>query len=202
MDGAQRTPSGRRVINGSPEPTYRQPDVPQQQQAPASSATLASAPQASLRPALTGHHEEAKQKKTSKRLKLPLIILGLLVILGAGGFFGWSALQSNSSAIDTGKYQAVFFTNGQVYFGKLSSISTEQLRLTDVYYLQTNSTTDSENPQETTTDQSDVQLIKLGDEIHGPEDEMIISKDQVLFYENLKDDGKVSQSIKQYKSTN
>lgn len=44
-----------------------------------------------------------------------------------------------------------------------------------------------------------MQLIKLGDEIHGPEDEMILSKDQVLFYENLKTDGKVAQSIEKYK---
>ena len=43
---------------------------------------------------------------------------------------------------------------------------------------------------------------KLGQEIHGPEDEMIISKDHVLFYENLKSDGKVSQSIEQYKKAN
>lgn len=28
---------------------------------------------------------------------------------------------------------------------------------------------------------------------------MIISKDQVLFYENLKTDGKVTQSIKKFK---
>ena len=67
------------------------------------------------------------------------------------------------------------------------------------FYLQTKTTTASGNPQ-TTSDQSatDVQLIKLGSEIHGPNDEMIISKSQVLFFENLKKDSKVSTSIDQY----
>ena len=105
--------------------------------------------------------------------------------------------------IDSSKYQAVFFTNGQVYFGKLKNQGSDYLHLSDVYYLQTNADATSENPQQSTsTDQGNVQLIKLGDEIHGPEDEMIISKDQVLFYENLKTDGKVSQSIQEYKNSN
>jgi ABC-type Zn uptake system ZnuABC Zn-binding protein ZnuA len=43
-----------------------------------------------------------------------------------------------------------------------------------------------------------VQLIKLGSEVHGPEDAMMIAKAQVLFYENLKPDGKVAQSISKY----
>jgi hypothetical protein len=94
----------------------------------------------------------------------------------------------------------VFFTNGQVYFGKLQSFNSGYLKLTNIFYLQSQSSSDtSSNPQATAKDQSgNVQLIKLGDEIHGPEDEMIISKDQVLFYENLKAGGKVAQSIKKF----
>ena len=48
------------------------------------------------------------------------------------------------------------------------------------------------------SDNSDVQLIKLGNELHGPEDQMQITKDQVLFWENLKADGKVSKAIDSY----
>jgi hypothetical protein len=75
------------------------------------------------------------------------------------------------------------------------------MKLSDIYYLQAQAAAnESENPQETSSKSSDVQLIKLGNEVHGPEDEMIISKDQILFFENLKTDGKVSDSIKQYQS--
>lgn len=114
----------------------------------------------------------------------------------------WSKMQNTAVAIDGSKYQAVFFTNGQVYFGKLQSANSDYLKLTDIYYLQTQGeqASDSQNPQQSTNAQKDVQLIKLGDEIHGPEDAMVISKDQVLFYENLKSDGKVAQSIAQFKS--
>lgn len=107
--------------------------------------------------------------------------------------------------IDTNKYQAVFFTNGQVYFGKLQKLSGGYFKLNDIYYLQAKADatpeSTSENPQETSTNQtSDVELIKLGREVHGPEDEMIISKDQVLFFENLKKDGTVTQSINKFKT--
>lgn len=78
------------------------------------------------------------------------------------------------------------------------------MKLKDVYYLQTQKTDEeSGNPQQTqsSTNSDGLTLIKLGSEIHGPEDEMIVAKDQVLFYENLKKDGKVSQSIEQSKKS-
>jgi hypothetical protein len=141
-----------------------------------------------------------KEKKSFKRFILP-IIAAIVVILGVAGWFMWSNMQNVGPAIDGGKYQAIFFTNGQVYFGKLKSVNSEYLQLTDIYYLQAPTTAgdDSKNPQKTSTAQKDVQLIKLGDEVHGPEDKMVISKSQVLFYENLKSDSKVAQSIAKYK---
>jgi hypothetical protein len=137
-----------------------------------------------------------------KKLKLAMIAgaatVGLLLLL----LVGWFVYRSSTAAnIDTSRYQAVFFTNGQVYFGKLESLNSGYMKLSDIYYLQAQAAAnESENPQETSSKSSDVQLIKLGNEVHGPEDEMIISKDQILFFENLKTDGKVSDSIKQYQS--
>lgn len=192
MDGGLRVP--RPVDRGAvaPEPVRRQPEAPQ---------PVHEAPKAVQQPAVS-HHAPRAKKSTKKRFTLPIIII-TVIVLAALGWLAWSKLASAGPAIDTGKYQAVFFTNGQVYFGKLQSAGNEYMKLTDIYYLQTQAGagTDSSNPQETTTDQNNVQLIKLGDEIHGPEDQMIISKDQVLFYENLKADGKVAQSIDKYKST-
>lgn len=139
-----------------------------------------------------------------KRFVVPIAIALTVIIIAAIGWFFWSRSQAAGVAIDTSKYQAVFFTNGQVYFGKLQSISGGYMKLTDVYYLQapTGAVEGSENPQSTATNQSNMQLIKLGDEIHGPEDTMIISKDQILFYENLKSEGNVAQSIEKHKNAN
>lgn len=141
-------------------------------------------------------------KRSSKKLIVGLI-LGVAAALLVAGWFGWSSLRG--SMIDSDKYQAVFFTNGQVYFGKLESASGDYMRLTDIYYLQNQQSlpnTANEDSQDDAAGQGEVQLVKLGEEIHGPEDEMIISKEQILFYENLKPSGKVSQSISEHKSSN
>jgi hypothetical protein len=150
--------------------------------------------------------EEAPKKKRTHRRRpfLPVIIVVAIILIAVGGWFAYTKVQNSATGINTNEYQAVFFTNGQVYFGKLQSFNSQYLKLTDIFYLQaqsSTSSTDSTNPQSTSSDQSDnVQLIKLGNEVHGPEDEMVIARDQVLFYENLKPDGKVAQSIAKYKA--
>jgi hypothetical protein len=160
-------------------------------------------------PAPAGRHaahslsnSEHKGGLKKNKSKLALLIAGVAVVLllACGG---WFLYQSSARAhIDESKYQAVFFTNGQVYFGKLRQLGGGYFRLTDVFYIQAATADSSKNPQETSEKQSsDMQLIKLGNEVHGPDDEMIISQDQVLFFENLKKDGKVAGSITQYNST-
>jgi len=145
----------------------------------------------------SGRHGKTKKNK----MKLVTIVIGVVLaiaILAFGGLFLYRS--STGSNIDGDKYQAVFLTNGQVYFGNLHPLNSEYMKLTDIFYLQAK-TTDSTNPQETTDKTtSDVQLIKLGNEIHGPIDEMVISKNQILFFENLKKDSKVSSSIVKYKN--
>lgn len=141
-------------------------------------------------------------KRKQHKLKIAAIVATAAIAVGLLVLLGWFVYRSSTAAsIDSSKYQAVFFTNGQVYFGKLKSVNSGYMKLTDIYYLQAQSNeSESENPQETSSQSSDVQLIKLGNEVHGPEDEMIISKDQILFFENLKSSGKVTDSIKQYQS--
>jgi len=146
--------------------------------------------------------DEPKKRKLLKRILLPLIIAIVVIAIAFVGWTAWSKSHATATTgIDTSKYQAVFFTNGQVYFGKLQAFNSDYLKLTDIFYLQTQGATaaGSTNPQNSSAeDTSSVQLIKLGSEVHGPEDAMVISKDQVLFYENLKSDGKVAQSIDKY----
>ncbi len=195
MDGGpfrgSRPTDTRRTVTRQEPVQQRQPEQPQ---------VITEEPRTVQR-AATPHHA-VKQEKSKKRFLLPIIGLIIAVIVVVGGLFAWSKVQGGATAIDGSKYQAVFFTNGQVYFGKLKAFNGEYMKLTDIYYLQSQQSSDaadSKNPQETSTDQNDVQLIKLGDEIHGPEDEMIVSKNQMLFYENLKSDGKVAKSIDQFK---
>lgn len=142
-------------------------------------------------------NQNSSRKSPRKMKRVIAMILVLIIILG-GGLFMFNGMQANNQAINGNEYQAVFLTNGQVYFGKLKNASGEYLVLDKIYYLQVN-TSVQDGKTTTTTDQNQAQLVKLGNELHGPEDQMRISSKQVLFWENLKNDGKVAQSIAKYK---
>lgn len=142
-------------------------------------------------------HDSPRRKKGF--LKWLAIAIAALVV--AGGLLWFFVLRGGGAGqIDSGDYQAVFLTSGQVYFGKLSFVDDKYMKLTDVFYIQTSSS--STDVQSSSSSNSDMQLIKLGNEIHGPKDSMVISRDQVLFFENLKDDGKVAKTIKEYNDKN
>jgi hypothetical protein len=127
-----------------------------------------------------------------KRLLLAFILMAIAVALGIAAYF-WCL----STTINQSTYQAVFLTNGQVYFGKLSNPWSKYIRLSDVYYIQTKDGVQSQDLANAGT--GDMALIKLGKEMHGPADKMEINRSQVLFIEDLKDDSKVVQAIKDFK---
>ena len=70
--------------------------------------------------------------------KLPWIILAvIIVVLVVLGFvFKDNLMGGDKKAGDkVSGYQAVFLTNGQVYFGKLSGAHKDYVTLNDIYYL-------------------------------------------------------------------
>lgn len=116
-----------------------------------------------------------------------VVAIVVLAVMGSQGKF------SNKD-----QYQAVFLTNGQVYFGKVSGERSKLVTVTDIYYLRVQQAVQPAEGE--TASQSQVQLIKLGNELHGPEDEMRINRDQILFIEDLKDDGRVVTAIKDFQA--
>jgi hypothetical protein len=142
-------------------------------------------------------------KRSGKRLpKIAMVAIATAVvaILAVGGWFAWFSM-SNAGGVKTSQYQAVFLTNGQVYFCKLSDPQSTYIKCTDIFYLQVQQNVQPED-KDKAADKSQVSLAKLGGELHGPEDNMYISRQQVLFWENLKNDGKVVQAINSYKQQN
>lgn len=139
---------------------------------------------------------------TKKALPKKWFVVGVAaIVVTIAVLWLTSSFRAGAPGIDASRYQAVFLTNGQVYFGKLRAAG-DYLKLSDVYYLQTpTDDTSSDNPQSGTANQKNAQLTKLGSEIHGPEDSMVISKEQVLFYENLKTDSSLVKSIEQHKQS-
>lgn len=147
------------------------------------------------------HIDESPSKKKFIIYIATALVVVVLVCLAVWAIIG--AKSGPTTAIDTTKYQAVFLTNGQVYFGKLSIVfGDEYMKLTDIYYLEaeasedagTNSAADGAK-QQTKITQNNFQLVKYSDVLYNTEDEMIISKDKVLHYENLRPEGTVGKAI-------
>jgi hypothetical protein len=124
-----------------------------------------------------------------------IVIIAVIVV----GLFWFNKLPVGSGFVsDNDAYQAVFLTNGQVYFGKLSRTNSQYPVLTNIYYLQVSQ---GLQPIDATVPQPGVSLVKLGDELHGPQDAMFINRDQILFYEDLKNDAQVVQAIKRFEDS-
>ena len=134
-------------------------------------------------------------------------VLAILLVLVSISILGWFAskayaMASADSAVKGKQYQAVFLTNGQVYFGKVSKVDNSYVKVTDIYYLQVQQTVQpKDSSAAAAANNQQVSLAKLGGELHGPEDVMYVSRQQVLFWENLKNDGKVAKAIADYKAT-
>lgn len=128
-----------------------------------------------------------RKKRSSKGWIISLI--GLLLV-AAALYWAWTTFLA-PNPIKSDKYQVVQLSNGEHYFGKLSSLDGDYYRLTEIYYMQNQQKTADDGTQST-----EPVLIKRGSENHGPEDFMYIRKDQVIYFENLKDDGKVVSAIK------
>ncbi len=123
-----------------------------------------------------------------------LLLILAAIIISVCYFFG----PQISMSMKTEGYQAVFLTNGQEYFGKLSA-SGGWLKLTDIYYLQTSQPLQATDSGTSPDLNQNIQLVKLGSELHGPQDVMYIGRKEVLFWENIKDDSRVVDAINKYK---
>lgn len=139
----------------------------------------------------------------SKVLVVVLIVAAVSVILA----FGARALSSfrTTSLVMDDRYQAVFLDNGQVYFGKLSGVNGEYIKLTDIFYLQVEQQIQPDQEKagssaSTANDQTQIRLAKLGSELHGPEDTMYVLRSKVVFWENLKNEGDVVKAITTFKN--
>ncbi|MBI4281412.1 hypothetical protein HY625_01185 [Candidatus Uhrbacteria bacterium] len=129
--------------------------------------------------------------------KIVLLVVPLVLILVAAGIYGTALMQKERNLVAS--YQAVFLANGQVYFGRAEHRTAPYVTLTDIYYLQSRQPLQEPGGKKTDAPaEPELTLVKLGDELHGPTDRMEINRDQILFIEDLRENGKVVQGIKQY----
>ena len=123
-------------------------------------------------------------------------IIVLAILLGGAKL---ALFQYNySTSIDEETLQAVFLTNGQVYFGQLGTMGKGIYKLDNVYYLQVTQDLqkqEGEGEEKKADTETNFSLVKLGDELHQPTSNMYINKDQVLFWENLETDSPIIETI-------
>lgn len=115
-----------------------------------------------------------------------ILVIFLAVLIVAVIFWKF---KNNGERVDTDTYQAVILENTQTYFGKLSHVSRQYLKLSDIYFVRDNGGDASVQ----------LSLIKYGNELHQPQDTMYINRDKVLLWQNLKSEGKIVQLIYQEK---
>ena len=148
----------------------------------------------------------AKGKLPKMDMKLTSVVLlfsATILVVALLSYLVIGAPKQEKRFVETDKYQAVFLNGGQVYFGKISDLNNKYIRLGDIYYLRVNQQVQpTEESQTPVTGDGDISLVKLGCELHGPQDEMLINREQVVFWENLKVDGQVTQAVVEYKAEN
>jgi hypothetical protein len=99
-------------------------------------------------------------------------------------------LAGCAKKITTEGYQAVLLDNGSVYFGKMEGLGTDYPVLTNVFYVQT--MTNSETKQSTSV------LVKRGKEWHAP-DRMTLNAHHIVFVEPVTAGSQVANLISQSK---
>lgn len=140
---------------------------------------------------------EAKADTHSKRTPRAMYkrsgaLIVTLIVVFVGALLAITFLLPKGERIDSDSYQVVYTTSGQAYFGKLKNTSGEYLVL-DTPYTAQDVKGEGENAQTSTT------LLKVSQQQYGPTDVMSIKSEQVLFWQNLRDDSKVAEAIKNAK---
>jgi len=123
---------------------------------------------------------------------LGVVLVAVVIVLGVRAYGeGYPPF-----CCDDNKWTGVFLTNGQAYFGHFYDGPGGYAKLYEVYYVLATQL-QSQDPK--VAPQTQLSLQRLGGEIHGPTPDMKISKEQILFLEELRADSPVVLSIRALK---
>lgn len=150
------------------------------------------------------HQGQSKSNGGFSPMKLATVVLlfsGSILLVAIASFFalGGNKVASQDKYVDSKNMQAVFLNGGQVYFGNINTLNDQFVKMSNIYYLRVNQTV---QPNGSNSSNQDISLVKLGCELHGPKDQMVINQSQVIFWENLKSDGQVAKAVADYVKQN
>lgn len=132
-----------------------------------------------------------RQKQSNNFMRGLILTLVLAVLAGYAGY-----AVSKPKATNSQKYHAVFLNTGQVYFGTIQSENSDNLVLSNVFYIQTIDKTippTEEGGATTTIPQQ--QLVMKGEEPYAPSNTIRINRSQITVIEDLTDQSQILQQI-------
>lgn len=112
------------------------------------------------------------------------IVLAVLIFVGVFAYVEWWDYVPPS--FGGARYQAVFLSNGQTYFGHYVDRLGPYAKIENAFYIQQ---TPAANENEAATQK----IVRRGNEFHQPEPFVLLPKTAILFVEDLRADSSVAQ---------
>ncbi len=117
------------------------------------------------------------------RLIISVLIIILLILIAT---ILWLVVRMNDNkTTEYSPYSAVYLSNGEIYFGRLSWFPSPKLK--NVFFIQNNQ--DDENPG--------LSLQSLKSAFWGPADEIQLNSKEIIFWAKLRSDSQVASLIDQ-----
>ncbi len=150
--------------------------------------------------------QKSSKKDRAKLARIAYVgFLGAITVLVVAVLLSFAFAKDISSKekgyVNKDQFQAVFLNGGQVYFGKITDLNSQYLSMGNIYYLRVNQQVQPDQ-KDSSAAANDISLVKLGCELHGPQDSMVINREQIIFWENLKTDGQVAKAVAEYVKAN
>lgn len=143
-------------------------------------------------PTHKGH--KSPKRLLSLRFGIVVLLFGIgLILVTLVAYITIGHFSNESNYVNKSEYQSVFIningsTGGQAYFGNIVSITSKYIILDNAFYLESGTTSNQ------------FTLNNLSCALYNPEDQMVINRDQVAFWQNLKTNSLVSQDIGKWNS--
>lgn len=144
------------------------------------------------------------EKKIVKRIFLGVFVFMIIVALDQSYKFT-SAFRNDIQT--QSKWQAVFLSNDQVYFGHLSQYGLNYWRLDNAHYIKVTKVPVApavpQDPKAKTNPQDQqpqfenrTSIVKISDDMHQPEETLYIPKEHILFWQDLQNSSSIVQTLR------
>jgi hypothetical protein len=132
---------------------------------------------------------------TGPGLKKTLLRIVAIIVLAGIGYGIWLLSRPSdpfAGKVAKGRWQAVFLSDGRIYFGHLHPASSEFFELTEAYFVQ--------QVQGAKGQQAGSQVRPISAQPEGPEDRVMLDRKFILQIENLRTDSEAVKAIEQVRS--